>query len=317
MGDIVGKGKIAGVMVVAALAMWLLLAGPERVLGLDGGNVGILLLMGAMWAAVHGVGRATREELEGAGSPGEWKAWLGLGFMSLAVVYGLAKAPLFLHMARWNDPDAGAVARNLVMLLVAWTVLSRLLDSRWKGAVRGDERDRGIEQAAAAWGRGALVAGGKTTVGQAFRRRQPAGGHADGELPGRVCGYGAPVLARPARGRGMKRAQDSGQVMEEERVNGREMFAAMSRQEKTAWLLLAAFGLSAGLVGWRLFFSDAALEKNVVYPAWYLFWVGYFFFIRKDRTVAADERDRIIQAHGVRAGYTALALMLVVVSVLA
>ncbi len=115
----------------------------------------------------------------------------------------------------------------------------------------------------------------------------------------------------------MKRAQDSGQVMEEERVNGREMFAAMSRQEKTAWLLLAAFGLSAGLVGWRLFFSDAALEKNVVYPAWYLFWTGYFFFIRKDRTVAADERDRIIQAHGVRAGYTALALMLVVVSVLA
>ncbi len=159
MGDIVGKGKIAGLMVVAALAMWLLLAGPARVLGLDGGNVGVLLLMGAMWTALHGLGRATREDLEGAGSPGEWKAWLGLGFMSLAVVYGLAKAPLFLHMTRWNDPDAGAVARNLVMLLVAWTVLSQVLDSRWKGAVRGDERDRGIEQAAAAWGRGALVAG--------------------------------------------------------------------------------------------------------------------------------------------------------------
>ncbi|WP_433851950.1 hypothetical protein [Stenotrophomonas nitritireducens] len=159
MGDIVGKGRIAGLLVVAGLAMWLLLAGPARVLGLDGGNIGVLLLMGTMWAALHGIGRATREDLESAGSPGEWKAWLGLGFMSLAVVYALARAPVFLHMTRWNDPDAAAVARNLVLLLVAWTVLSRVVDSRWKEAVRGDERDRGIEHAAAGWGRGALVAG--------------------------------------------------------------------------------------------------------------------------------------------------------------
>lgn len=100
-------------------------------------------------------------------------------------------------------------------------------------------------------------------------------------------------------------------------MKGREMLAAMNRHEKTAWLVLAAFGLSAGLVGWRLFFSNGGLEKNVGYQAWLLFWVGYFFFIRKDRTLVADERDRIIQAQGMRVGYIALMLMLVVVSVLA
>jgi hypothetical protein len=94
-----------------------------------------------------------------------------------------------------------------------------------------------------------------------------------------------------------------------------EMLAAMNRHEKTAWLLLAASGLAAGLLGWTLFFADDGPETKVIGPAWWLFLVGYVFFIRRDRTLAADERDKAIQAHGARAGYAALMLMLVVASV--
>ena len=115
----------------------------------------------------------------------------------------------------------------------------------------------------------------------------------------------------------MKRRQDIGDGMEERRMKAGGMFAAMNRHEKMAWLLLAAFGLAAGLLGWTLFFADDGPETKVTGPAWWLFLIGYVFVVRKDRTVAADERDQAIQAHGVRAGYTALALMLVVVSVLA
>ena len=54
-------------------------------------------------------------------------------------------------------PDAQAVARNLVLLLVAWAVLSQVMSSRWKGAIEEDERDREIATKAAGWGRAALV----------------------------------------------------------------------------------------------------------------------------------------------------------------
>ena len=46
---------------------------------------------------------------------------------------------------------------NLVLLLVAWTIVSGVLASRWKGVREQDERDREIAVKAAAWGRGALI----------------------------------------------------------------------------------------------------------------------------------------------------------------
>lgn len=153
------SGRIAALLAIAGVSLWLLLAGPSRLLGFDTGNIGIVLLMGGMWVSLYTVSRASRDDLEVAGSPGEWKAWLGLAFNLLAVIYFLAKAPVFMHMTAWNDPNAQAVARNLVMLMIAWAVLSQLLDSRWKRAVRKDERDREVARVAAGWGRGALIFG--------------------------------------------------------------------------------------------------------------------------------------------------------------
>ncbi|MET1162848.1 MAG: hypothetical protein ABWY48_09945 [Pseudoxanthomonas sp.] len=148
---------LIGAVLLAAMALWLLLAGPARVLGFDGGQAGTLLLVATAWVSLYRISRTPRDQLEGMASPGEWRAWLGAGFMLVAVVYFLAKARLFQQMSAWNDPDAAAVARNLVMLLIAWAVLANVLASRWKDAVQEDERDREIEKQAAGWGRGALV----------------------------------------------------------------------------------------------------------------------------------------------------------------
>ncbi|MDR6840157.1 hypothetical protein [Pseudoxanthomonas sacheonensis] len=151
------NGWLVGALLVSAFALWLLLAGPERILGFDSGQAGMVLLMATAWLSLYRISKTPRDQLEGMASPGEWRAWLGLGFMLMAVVYFLVKAQVFQQMSAWNDPRAAAVARNLVMLLIAWAVLSNVLGSRWKGAVQEDERDREIEKQAAGWGRGALV----------------------------------------------------------------------------------------------------------------------------------------------------------------
>ena len=49
------------------------------------------------------------------------------------------------------------MGRNLVLLLVAWSVLLGVLGARWKGRVQEDERDREIEKQAAGWGRRGLM----------------------------------------------------------------------------------------------------------------------------------------------------------------
>ena len=76
--------------------------------------------------------------------------------MLIAVAYMLGHADAFVG-AGVGDPDAQAVARNLVLLMVAWAVLSQVMSSRWKGAIEEDERDREIATKAAGRGRAALV----------------------------------------------------------------------------------------------------------------------------------------------------------------
>lgn len=147
---------VFGLAAIALPALWLLLAGPERLLGLDTGHVGMALLVTAAWSSLLALSMLPRGEAEAAIAPGEWKAWIGTGFMLAAVAYLAGKAHLFVG-AGFGDPGAQAVARNLVLLLVAWMVLSQVFATRWKGTVQEDERDREIAARAAAWGRGALI----------------------------------------------------------------------------------------------------------------------------------------------------------------
>jgi uncharacterized membrane protein YidH (DUF202 family) len=144
-------------VLLAALALWLLLAGPAKVLGFDPGKLGMVLLVGTAWISLYAVSRLPHGQLEAVVSPGEWRAWVGFGFTLVAILYFLSKVSVFGYGSAWNNPDASAVARNLVMLLIAWAVLSSVMRSRWKGLVQQDERDRDIEKQASGWGREALI----------------------------------------------------------------------------------------------------------------------------------------------------------------
>jgi uncharacterized membrane protein len=149
------KWGLAGVVALAGVAFWMLLAGPDQTLGIDLGGFGFGLMVLVAWLAVHGISAAPRGELDDAVSPGEWRAWIGLGFTLVALAYLLAKADLIVGAT--NLRDLRGIGRNLVLLLVSWAVVSQVLQWRWKGKVLEDERDREIEVRAAVWARFALV----------------------------------------------------------------------------------------------------------------------------------------------------------------
>jgi hypothetical protein len=145
-------------LVGAMLAFWALLAGPDVLFGVDLGKWGTALLVAVAWVSMFAVSQTPPGEAERSLSPGEWKAWVGVAFMLAATGYFVAKAHVFAQGHAWDNHEARAVGRNLVLLLVAWSVLNGVLGARWKGRVQEDERDREIERQAAGWGRGALTA---------------------------------------------------------------------------------------------------------------------------------------------------------------
>lgn len=146
-----------GLLPVAGAALWMLLAGRGSVLGVDVGMLGSVLLFSTAGLALHAVSTMPRNAVEDGVAPGEWQAWIGAVFMFAATAYFVSKLHLFQLETLPGAPHLRGVVRNLVMLLIAWTVLSRVLASRWKGRVQSDERDREIEARAAGWGQGALV----------------------------------------------------------------------------------------------------------------------------------------------------------------
>src|SRR5690606_35288758 len=158
-GDIVRRqrrGWVALLLLTAAAGMWLLL-GSGRLFGFDIGAAGSMLLLLPAWIGLYRASTMPRGTLESAVSPGEWKAWAGLAFMLAAALYFLAMLPLLAgESLAGAAPRASAVARNLVMPLIAWVVLTHLVAQRWKDRVQEDERDREIERRAAEWGRGTL-----------------------------------------------------------------------------------------------------------------------------------------------------------------
>ena len=149
------KWGLGGVVALALVAFWVLLAGPEEILGLDLGGFGIGLSALVAWLAIHGISAAPHGELDEQVSPGEWRAWIGAGFSALVAGYLLAKGDVIASAADLHD--LGRIGRNVVLLLIAWMVVSAVLERRWKGAVLADERDRAIETRAAAWGRSATM----------------------------------------------------------------------------------------------------------------------------------------------------------------
>ncbi len=150
------KGLFVGLGVLATASLWLLLAGPSKVLGIDAGNAGFALLIGVTWMSLYALGRMPTGGIEKQMSPGEWKAWTGLGFTVAIAIYAIGKAHVFDGPSMWHNPDANRVGRNIALFVAAWAILAQVLQSRWKDGVQRDERDREIEARASGWARMAL-----------------------------------------------------------------------------------------------------------------------------------------------------------------
>jgi len=148
---------IVGLLLLAGLVLWLMLAGPDTLMGLDMGSGGMTLLVAIGWGLLYLLSQWPRGELDRAMSPSEWRAWLGVGFSAIALMYFFTKLALFQGDVAFTDPHVRAVGRNLVILLIAWAVISQVLRSRSKDEVQKDERDREIAIRAGGWGRGATV----------------------------------------------------------------------------------------------------------------------------------------------------------------
>lgn len=145
-----------GLLASAGLSLWLLL-GSGRLFGIDFGAMGVMLLVATAWGALHALSSVPQGEFERGASPGEWKAWIGLGFMLVATTYFLARVYGLVGGTGVHAPAVRGVARNLVLLLAAWVVLTQMVAARWKGRVQADERDLRIGAQAEQWGRAALV----------------------------------------------------------------------------------------------------------------------------------------------------------------
>lgn len=155
---IVRRLAVPMLLAAAGMGLWLLLAGVESVSGLDVGGIGFAILVLSAWSALHGVWRLSLTEAELQVSPAEWNAWIGTVFMAVAVVYFVVRVQVFQVHDLSASPEAREVGRNLVLLLVAWHILSTSFARRWKGRVQEDERDREIEREAAGWARHAISA---------------------------------------------------------------------------------------------------------------------------------------------------------------
>jgi hypothetical protein len=155
-GDTMRRLAGIGLLASAGVSLWLLL-GSGRVFGFDIGALGVMLLAATVWAALHTLSSLPQGESELGASPGEWKAWIGLGFMLVATLYFLLRLYGPLVAAGTQAPVVAGAARNLLLLLVAWVVLSQLIAARWRDRVQADERDLRIEAQAGQWGRIALV----------------------------------------------------------------------------------------------------------------------------------------------------------------
>lgn len=151
------RASFIGLASIGAVASWLLLAGPARVFGIDTGNAGVLLFMLVGWGALYQVSRIPDGGLGESMSRGEWRAWLGFAFTLVIGAYSVMHAHAFQGPPLTRNPDANHVGCNIAMMLVSWMILAHVLDQRWRGAVREDERDRQIAARAAGWARITLV----------------------------------------------------------------------------------------------------------------------------------------------------------------
>lgn len=154
--------RVWAVLILLAVITFLAdLFGPaERWWGVDVGATGAVLFHLALIGSAVLVGLRPREVLPETWSLAEGRAWLGLAFMTMIL---LAFAKLLWNLAQLPEipatpsaVPAGHFLRELVVLYIAWLVISGLL-GRGAGPIELDERDLRMQIRANRVGDWALV----------------------------------------------------------------------------------------------------------------------------------------------------------------
>lgn len=133
-------------LLVAGIGMCLFFSGIYRNFEIPMGFVGTVLFSAAVWSAVTAIHTTPTSDAEQRIAPGEWKAWVDLGFL-VAILAAMALALTVPHtvVPIGQDPDAQRFGRLLTAIFIAWAIVSYMLRKRWGAQVTHDERDAQID----------------------------------------------------------------------------------------------------------------------------------------------------------------------------
>lgn len=141
-----------GLLVIALAGATASLFGPATAwLGLDLGSVGTALFGFALWAGAWLLARHPGEVFSADWPIAERRAWIGLLFVLLIFLnYLRFMWALSLHEVPQSigDMPSRHFIVNMIVLLIAWAVVSKTIGGDPANAVDFDERDRRIQHAA-------------------------------------------------------------------------------------------------------------------------------------------------------------------------
>lgn len=135
-------------LLIAGIGLCLFFSGVYRNFEPSMGFIGTIVFAAAVWSSVAAIHTTPASEAEQRIAPGEWKAWVDIGFLT-AILAAMALALTVPHanVPLGDDPDANRFGRMLVSIFIAWGIVSAMLHSRWGSKVTQDERDVQIDLA--------------------------------------------------------------------------------------------------------------------------------------------------------------------------
>ena len=152
--------RYAVLIPLSVLAFYVLFVLPDIDLGWPGG----LAMLGAAWLVWYLLWATMQESAAAAKtdeatvpvSPGEQRAWIGLIFTAVILLYYALHGSQMVAADGTMAPEASAIGKHIGLLVVGWLVVMQLLRKRWRDTVEEDERDRGIQARANSWARTGL-----------------------------------------------------------------------------------------------------------------------------------------------------------------
>ncbi len=137
---------------LAALGAVGMFFGPDGWLGIDVGAVGAAVLYAAIWLFVIHLSRAPTGIFPEQASQAERQGWVSLAFVLLIACnflnFIVALPALGEAADRLSNPASRQFGINLGMLIVAWSVVAKIVRAQDTDGIESDERDLRIQHGA-------------------------------------------------------------------------------------------------------------------------------------------------------------------------